>query len=145
MKATRLSITLALGILTGCSTFNRDWNEEPARVIIPTDISGHWQGSWRSEVNGHHGALRCIVRQEDEHHYQARYRAIYGKIFSFEYTVPITVERSRDLFTFKGEANLGKLAGGIYDYEGTASPTNFYSTYRSKYDHGVFQMTRPDQ
>ncbi len=34
-------------------------------------------------------------------------------------------------------------SGGVYHYDGDATPTNFFSTYKSKYDHGTFQMTRP--
>ena len=44
---------------------------------------------------------------------------------------------------FHGSENLGKLAGGVYTYEGKANATNFFSTYFCKYDHGTFQMTRP--
>ena len=42
-----------------------------------------------------------------------------------------------------GEANLGKLAGGAYYYEGRISPTNFVALYRSPADHGVFELHRP--
>lgn len=76
--------------------------------------------------------------------YDARYHAKYKKIFSFGYTVPLQVEKAAGVYNFKGEADLGKLAGGVYQYEGTASATNFTSTYRSKYDHGYFRMQRPD-
>ena len=44
---------------------------------------------------------------------------------------------------FDGEANLGTMAGGSYYYEGRATTTNLVSTYRSKYDHGRFEMQRP--
>ena len=144
-KAARIALmTFSVALLVGCSSFNRDWNEAPARAIGPyQDINGRWEGYWRSEVNGHHGKLRCLVRQEDDRRYLARYRARCWKIFSFGYTVPLTLEHKDNVFTFKGEADLGKLAGGVYGYEGTASPTNFYSTYRSKYDYGFFRMARP--
>jgi len=47
------------------------------------------------------------------------------------------------VWQFQGDENLGWLAGGVYHYEGRVSPTNFHSTYRSKYDHGTFEMGRP--
>ena len=34
-------------------------------------------------------------------------------------------------------------AGGLYTYKGRATATNFFSTYSCKYDHGIFEMTRP--
>ena len=48
-----------------------------------------------------------------------------------------------DRYRFEGQADLGSLAGGLYHYEGYATLTNFYSTYRAQYDFGTFQMTRP--
>ena len=38
--------------------------------------------------------------------------------------------------------NLGGIYGN-YNYDGKASPTNFFSTYKARLDHGTFQMTRP--
>jgi len=108
------------------------------------DFSGSWEGSWLSEVNGHHGRLRCIVTRLDDVHYRARYKATYWKIFRFSYTVDMQVEQpSGGGFRFLGEADLGWWGGVVYHYEGHASPTYFFSTYSSKYDHGKFQMKRP--
>lgn len=96
-----------------------------------------------SDVNQHTGRLRCLVTRVDEANARARFRATYGRIFRFSYTVPLAVQPHLDGWEFSGEENLGKLAGGVYYYEGRADPTNFFSTYRSKYDHGTFQMHRP--
>src|SRR3982751_68316 len=121
---------IAVLCCAGCSSFNREWRRVAAQGEPSSGITGRWEGSWLSAVNGHHGRLRSIVRQEDARHYQARYHAIYWKIFRFSYTVPLTVEPQGNEFKFKGEADLGSLAGGVYEYEGTASATNFYSTYK---------------
>jgi hypothetical protein len=56
--------------------------------------------------------------------------------------VPLTVTASNQLWHFQGAANLGFMAGGVYRYEGTATPSRFHSTYTSKYDHGTFDMER---
>ena len=129
---------------TGCSTFDRDWKAAAATTVPVNDISGCWQGTWRSDVNGHTDKLRCLVARQSETNYTARFHAKYHKILSFGYTVNLAVKESGEMFHFQGEANLGKLAGGIYDYVGEASATNFFSTYRCKYDHGIFQMARPE-
>jgi hypothetical protein len=105
-------------------------------------MEGRWEGHWLSHVNGHTGKLRCILSQEDDT-YAARFRATYKKILRFSYTVPLQVEQTNGVWHFHGHEDLGKLAGGVYSYEGTATPTNFHSTYNSKYDHGVFEMQRP--
>ena len=79
----------------------------------------------------------------DARKYEARFHAKYRKVLGFGYTVRMDVEPTNSVFKFKGEADLGRLAGGKYSYDGSASPTNFFSTYKSKYDHGTFLMKRP--
>lgn len=135
--------------LSGCSTFERDW-KAAAQTSFGTNgaIAGRWEGTWRSEVNGHNDQLRCLMTPLTNGLHSARYHAKYKKgifRFSFGYTIPLQVRRANDAFQFEGEADLGWLAGGIYRCEGSATATNFLSTYRSKYDHGTFQMERPRQ
>ena len=128
----------------GCSTFNRDWRRAAAVAPPAGDITGPWKGSWVSQVNGHHGALRSLVARIDDTNYRSRYRATYWRWFRFRYAVDVRVVRDSDgVFKFEGEADLGWLAGGLYRYTGHATPTNFVSTYQSRHDHGVFEMTRP--
>jgi len=107
-------------------------------------MAGRWEGKWLSDVNGHTGKLRGLLSPESDDRYVARYRATYGKIFHFSYTVRLTVQPHFAGWEFDGEEDLGKMAGGVYYYEGRASPTNFLSTYKSKYDHGTFEMHRPE-
>jgi hypothetical protein len=125
----------------GCSSFNREWKKSARNSAATEGLGGRWEGHWMSEVNGHHGKLRCIVTKQPDV-YQARFRAKYQKILSFGYTVPLKAERVDDGYKFRGEANLGALAGGVYHYDGHADATNFFSTYSSQYDHGNFQMHR---
>ena len=135
----------ALAMVTsGCSTFRREWKAATAKPPPAKDISGPWEGSWRSDVNGHHGRLRCVVSRLDGGRYRARYKATYWKIFRFGYTVVLQVAQpSSDTFRFRGEADLGWWGGGVYHYDGHATPMNFFSTYKSEHDHGSFEMTRP--
>ena len=128
---------------TGCSTFNRDWKSAKAAPGLANDIQGRWQGSWVSHTNSHHGRLRCLLSQENDGHYSARFHANYLRILSFTYSVPLAVQQTNGAYDFRGEADLGRLAGGLYSYEGQATPTNFFSTYHSKGDGGIFQMNRP--
>lgn len=103
---------------------------------------GRWEGRWSSDANGHNGQLRCLISSTNETECRARFRATYGQLLHFTYTVPLSLQAHYEGWEFDGQANLGALAGGLYYYEGRASTTNFYSTYRSKYDHGIFQMHR---
>jgi len=80
----------------------------------------------------------------DDHTYEARFKATYWKIFRVGYDVALLVERKPDgSFRLSGENDLGWWGGGVYHYEGDVSSTNFAATYRSRYDHGTFQMQRP--
>ena len=115
-----------------------------ATTRVPAnDIQGRWQGTWVSEANAHTGRLRCLVTKLEDGKYQARYHAKYRKILGFGYTAVLDTTQADGSFKFTGEADLG-WAGGVYHYEGKANGTNFYSTYQSKYDHGIFQMSRPE-
>jgi hypothetical protein len=86
----------------------------------------------------------------DTNHYDVKFHAAYkSETFKFitvyfGYTVRMEAQPStNDSVAFHGSENLGVLAGGVYTYEGNATATSFFSTYKSKYDHGTFEMKRP--
>lgn len=127
----------------GCSSFSRQW-ETAMKQPVPADgIRGPWEGKWVSDRNGHTGRLRCVMTQAGLHSYTAHFHAVYWKILRVAYEVPFHTEPQDDAVKFSGEADLGKLAGGVYTYEGTATPFVFHAIYRCKYDHGRFEMSRP--
>jgi hypothetical protein len=134
---------LVVLLLTGCSTFNYEWRREAKKPTPTNDITGRWEGSWLSDKNGHEGRLRCIITPETNGVFQAKFYATYQKWLHFGYTVPMTVRASTNRVAFDGSVDLGKLAGGVYRYTGYTTPTNFFSTYKCKYDHGTFRMARP--
>lgn len=131
-------------LFSGCSSFNDDWKQAARQPASSGDLQGRWQGVWASDVTGHTDQLRCIVTKKDDGTCQAKFHAKYHQVLSFGYTVPLKVQPSAvaGTFQFSGAADLGWLAGGEYHYDGEADSTNFFSTYRCKYDHGTFQMTR---
>lgn len=140
---TLLGFALFLLLSSGCASFKRDWNQTLAARTAPVNLEGPWEGTWRSDATGHHDLLQCLITRKNGGDYQARFHAKYHTVFTFNYTVPLTVQATNHLFHFQSSANLGWLAGGLYQYDGTASTTNFNSIYTSKYDHGFFQMSRP--
>ena len=137
-----LPILVLLG--SGCSTFHGKWKDAAARPIPSDDISGPWDGRWVSGKNGHTGRLRCVMTPAGEGKYLAHFHATYWKILRVAYEVPFTATNQGPQFSFSGTSDLGKLAGGTYTYEGTATPSQFDATYRCKYDHGRFEMKRPE-
>ena len=141
---TRLATLLLLVLLTGCSSFQRDWRAAGKRPVPANSIEGRWEGTWKSNSGSHSDKLRCLVTRISDQEYEARFHAKYKKVLSFGYTATFRGEHEGNLFKFSVEADLGKLAGGVYRYKGEMSPTNFVSTYDSKYDRGVFHLQRPD-
>lgn len=136
------SLALLLLAICGCSSFHRDW-QRAGRIATPENvIAGRWEGRWVSDFNGHNGTLRCLLTPQDGDRYAARFRASYLWLLRFEYTVPLQVTATTNGWTFHGMEDLGKMAGGVYRYDGTIIGTNFHSTYRAEVDHGFFEMNR---
>lgn len=139
-----LALGLLLVALTGCSNFGREWRAAGRQPAPVTGIGGRWEGVWISEVNGHRGRLRAILTPETNQVWRARFHARYAGLLSFGYTVSLQTTAAADgEVRFAGEADLGKLAGGVYSYTGRASATHFHATYRSREDHGRFELRRP--
>jgi hypothetical protein len=129
-------------VAAGCSSFNHDWRAASATVNSTNDLAGRWQGSWHSDANGHSGKLKCVIAKQADT-YRAHFHANYLKVLSFSYSLDLHTERNAEGgFQFTGSADLGTLGGGQYEYKGHAEGTNFFSTYSSKYEHGMFQMRR---
>jgi hypothetical protein len=151
MKPTAPMAVLLLVALggAGCSTFNADF--EKARTAAPDSADpapsapmlGAWEGTWLSAENGHTGGLRSIASALPDGRVEARYHATYGWFFTFEYTVPMTVDRDGAACRFQGSADLGWMAGGMYTYDGRVEGDTFRCEYRSGSDHGTFTMSRP--
>lgn len=128
--------------LTGCSSFHKEW-KAASKAPIPSGVNGLWEGEWRSEKNGHHGSLRCILEQTSPATFRAHFRAKYMKVLRYTYVATLTGQETNGVIHLKGSADLGKLAGGVYTYESTVTPAEFDSTYACKWDNGGYRMTRP--
>jgi hypothetical protein len=142
-----LGLAAILGVLcvlsSGCSSFNRHWHKAAQTPPPVGSIEGRWEGRWLSDMNGHTGHLRCLLTRKEGSVYAARFRATYWKVFRYSYEVDLLFEERDGVWNVRGKEDLGWLAGGVYHYAGCVTATNFSSTYRSKYDHGTFEMHRP--
>jgi hypothetical protein len=136
-------LVVVLSLCAGCGTFEREWNRVSHQPALTNEIAGRWTGEWRSEKNNHHGKLRCIITPHGGEAYMARFHAVFWKIFTANYMVPLNATNVNGEYHFTGSANLGGLGGGTYTYEGNANAEHFHSTYKSKHDEGVFEMKRP--
>src|SRR5438067_10071331 len=119
-----LGLVLTTFLGSGCASFNHEWKKAAENQISENGLPGRWQGTWHSDANDHSGKLRCVVTKTDDAMYRARFHANYMKILSFGYTVALKTEPITNGFSFSGQADLGRLAGGVYHYEGHAETTN---------------------
>ena len=144
MNAMRcLVFGIVLLLLAGCSSFHSEWSKAAKEPAPAHDITGCWEGTWQNSNNTHQDRMRAILTRVNDTEYGAHFYAKYKKIFSFTYRATFQGTWAEDEFRFHGEEDLGALAGGVYNYEGRASPTNYYSTYSSRYDVGTFTLQRP--
>ena len=164
-------VVVGVSLIGGCSSsrtaqFDTKWKtatvqyerqqlEQPAQAETPAageprrelDIEGPWIGRWRSTKQSHSGALRCVVTRTAPDFYTAQFHATYLWFFRFAYSMPLHVDRRNEAYNvvhFKGETELGGMAGGRYQYRGYAGESEFICTFQSPWDYGYFQMTRPD-
>lgn len=132
---------LLAAFTSNCAHFQRAWQGDGAERDGAERV-GRWQGEWVSSANGHRGQLRCVLTGLETQDTRACFYATYARLLRVCYCVPLAVERSADQFHLQGETDLGKLAGGIYRYQGELTDQEFLLTYRCRYDHGTFRLHR---
>lgn len=145
-----------LALMSGCSSFPRDYAAISSNPRASNSIAGPWEGEWVSD-GGHRGGLRCMLVESACGNkspattapaiapaYEARFEARFFGIFTGHYTAMLAVNPSNDAVThLSGDHDLGTLGGGLYHYEANVTAEQFDATYRSKVDTGVFHMHRP--
>jgi hypothetical protein len=147
-----LTLLLCLTFLTGCGiSFDRKWNAAASLTSAtspsdPLNLSGRWEGSWKSEGTGHTGKLRAmLIRKEGaESAYDTLFDATWGGIFRFGTGVTLVAQKpdGDPIIRLTGQEDLGAFAGGVYTYAGEIEGDRFHTTYKSKADHGYFELRR---
>jgi hypothetical protein len=133
-----LLVTLCL---SSCgSAFRREWDAAKAKPVQPGNIEGAWEGSWRSEVNGHKGKLRCIIPPSTDSTREFHYYATWAGVFSGSMKAPHTLKPQAKGVAFSAQQDLGSF--GQFTAQGTITDQKFSATYRAIGDHGVFEMQR---
>lgn len=140
-----LSVSAAL-LLVGCGTYQRDFQQSLKEQARPaTTALGPWSGEWRSEMNGHHGPLWCVIEPHEGDQHAFRYRAGWGilRFGDYTHTVPTRSDGAGGLI-FEGQMDLPGGAG-VHHVKGRVTPESFDARYRSERgDHGTMSLKRPD-
>ena len=135
------ALFLAMAAAGCCSTFERDW--QAGLCSPPADrLAGLWEGSWESESNGHHGALRAIITPCGPNQYFARYDARFCWFIPYGYDTHHWAFDEGDVTHFQGDADLGRLAGGVYRCSGWVHHDDYAACYTADRDRGHFRMRR---
>jgi hypothetical protein len=127
-------------LTANCRDFSDRWEGAHADA---NSVSGRWEGEWVSEKSGHSGPLRCVLTVVSPGSWHLAFRASYSRVFRACYAADFSVVWESGRWTFMGDQDLGTLAGGRYEYNGTASLTELVCRYRSARDYGEFRLRRP--
>lgn len=127
-------------LTANCREFHAVWARAAAGRT--DEIGGRWDGEWRSEATGHQGPLRAVVQPIAADRWRVYFHAGYSRVLRACYASEFAVTREEGRWTFRGQSDLGWIAGGVYQHDGHATPREFVSTYRSRYDRGRFVLAR---
>jgi hypothetical protein len=129
-------------ISASCAGFHQEW-ERAGQKKSRDSFEGRWEGRWTSAKHkGSGGSLQCVLTKLEERQYRGRFRAGWLS-FHGTYSAVFQAERRGRELRFKGDRDLGPLAGGNYHFEGWATSEQFRASYDSSYDRGIFEMSRP--
>lgn len=126
-------------LTANCRNFSQRW--QAAGGGGEGGVPRRWIGEWKSEATGHHGALRCVVEPVGATRWRMHFRAEYSGILRACYSTDFNVVPESGRWTFEGAFDLGRLAGGRFEYGGHARPEEMICSYRSSRDHGEFRLT----
>lgn len=107
--------------------------------LCRTDLSGKWKGRWLSEKSNHQGRLRAkFVRRGDQ--YRATFSGTFMRILPFRYAVKLQAFEQDGTVYLSGSKRLPMF--GVFHFDGQADDSHFHAFYRSRNDHGVFELSR---
>ncbi len=131
--------------LVSCSSYQRDFREAVKSYGVGTaSVEGPWKGEWKSEVNGHHGPLWCMIDRDrkDPDLWKFRYRAGWG-VFQFgDYVHEVRGKEKGGVLWLDDEMTLPK-GFGTYRVKGSLTAGKFETRFEGNGDRGVMVLRRP--
>ena len=120
--------------------------DQPAPQVV-----GSWTGTWGpmgdpKAVDAGKAAkggarLDCKVDPPEDGKWSATFEGECGR--PYKYTIKMLGRQSGGVVLFQGTADLGPKDGGVYDWIGRASDTEFVGFFTSRGHLGTFRMERP--
>ncbi len=113
----------------------------PTQPVMADELDGRWRGGWQSCSTGHHGKLNAQFCRIDETHVRATFKGTFAKVIPFRYRPVLDIVHEQPgLMILQGNKKIP--LGGNFQYNATISGGQFNATYRSRRDHGTWQMQR---
>jgi hypothetical protein len=150
MKLSR--VLPALGVVSllvvGSATADPQKPDVPKKAPAKTpDVTGAWIGTWgpldppkKVKEKAPNGMpMECKVVMKDGT-WSATFEGECGR--PYKYTIKMDGRAAGGAVLFKGTTDLGPDDGGVYDWIGRASDTEFVGFYTSEKYTGVFRLTR---
>jgi hypothetical protein len=133
---------LAVTILSICALAVLILSRTQLQAEETLDLSGKWNGTWRSEISEHSGPLKAKFTVLEDSKVQARFNGRFFKLIPFHFNVTLEIVKNEDgVVTLKGKENLGRTLG-TYTYNATYSNGKFVAKYSTEKDKGVFEVSR---
>ncbi|MFK7768534.1 MAG: hypothetical protein AB8B55_15030 [Mariniblastus sp.] len=112
-----------------------------ANSALSDELAGNWRGGWQSCNSGHRGKLNAQFCRIDSTHVRATFKGTFAKVIPFRYRPVLNiVHEEPGLVVLQGNKKIP--LGGNFQYNATISNGQFNATYRSRRDHGIWQMQR---
>lgn len=141
------ALVFSLGLLSACSSFDRQWKEAASGKEGLTRWDGVWKSGKNVYVNGayHHGRLRCVLAAQPDKKLKAYFHANW-LMFSGNYDMtlqPVAAgPRRKDPGDYEGTHELPAMFGGTYHYRATIAGDHFEAKYTCQIDQGIFELRR---
>lgn len=134
----------SLFLLASCSSYQRDFRAAVRSQSGYNSPTGPWKGEWKSEVNGHHGPLWCMVSGDSRAGiWNFRYRAGWGVLQFGDYTHQIAaIPESDGSLPVEGKMTLPNNFG-TYTVKGQLTKDRFDLRYQGSGDRGTMTLIRP--
>ena len=144
-----LWIFTVIVLFSGCSQYERRWNNPTLTAGGKDSLEGSYIGNWESaQYRGAQGRLWCILTRKSANQYLAEFKATWHAIFSSRHTVTLEVKGRKmaagmPVTEFSGEAEIRMWIGsGRYRCKGQITGSQFRASYDAAYDHGTFVLER---
>lgn len=144
---TRWLTVIPVALLVSCSGYQRDFKRAASEFQPSKTPAGPWKGTWKSDVNGHHGPLWCIVSNDHlaPKTWHFRYRAGWGVLQFGDYVHSVdTALNAHGNLPLDASMTLPKNFG-TYAVKGQVTPTQFNVRFEGNGDKGTMTMTRPQK